>query len=357
MIQQNKEKINIVFFHSRVAGYLIGFFEALIKANPLVHINVVHWDHNIELPFDLSPKDRIQYHSRASFDSDSLFTFLENTNPQILTVSGWMDKGYLKAARKFKKKNKTIKIVCGLDDSWRGTPRQIVGVFIYKILFRNLFEYVWTSGKPQYAYATVWGYPKEKIIQHFASADIRFFNKKVEFSKRIIYLGRFSPEKGLSNFLEVYDQLSEEIKSEWPLVLIGDGPLKNEIIKMKSKNVVILPFMEKQQLLDELNKGGVFCLPSFAEQWGVVVHELAILGYPMLLTSICGANTEFLIEGYNGYSFNPRDKSTMNNALSKITSLSNENLEIFSERSHLLGTRINTEIAAFSMLAILQDSV
>jgi glycosyltransferase involved in cell wall biosynthesis len=354
MTYQNQERINIVFFHSRVAGYLIGFLEALVKANPLVHINIVHWDRNIELPFQLIDQERIHYHPRSSFDDKKLLDFLNELNPKILTVSGWMEKGYLLAAYKHRKKNKAVKIICGLDDSWRGTPRQILGVVAYRVLFKRLFEYVWTSGKPQYAYATVWGYPKEKIVQHFASADSRYFKEKAPFSKRIVYLGRFSPEKGLFNFFEVYEQLPKEIKDEWPLVLIGDGPLKEEILRVKSDNVEIKPFMEKNQLLDELNKGGVFCLPSFAEQWGVVVHELAILGYPMLLTSICGANTEFLIEGYNGYSFDPKKKETILKALQRMTALTDTDLEIFSERSHALGQRINTEVAAFSMLAILE---
>jgi glycosyltransferase involved in cell wall biosynthesis len=355
MTHQNQERINIVFFHSRVAGYLIGFLEALIEANPLVYINVVYWDHNIELPFQLPDKERIRYHPRSSFDNDGLLNLLNELNPKILTVSGWMERGYLLAAYKHRRKNKSVKIVCGLDDSWRGTARQILGAIVYKLTFKKLFEYVWTSGKPQYAYATVWGYPKEKIIQHFASADARYFNEKAPVTKRIVYLGRFSPEKGLLNFFEVYEQSPQEVKAEWPLVLIGDGPLKADILKLKSANVEILPFMEKTQLIDELKKGGVFCLPSFAEQWGVVVHELAILGYPMLLTSICGANTEFLIEGYNGYSFRPTQKETILNALNKMTALSAEDLALFSERSHLLGKRINTEIAAYSMLAILQE--
>ena len=39
------------------------------------------------------------------------------------------------------------------------------------------------------------------------------------------------------------------------------------------------------------------------EHWGVVVHEAAAAGLPLLLSNTTYAGTHFLVEGINGYSF------------------------------------------------------
>ena len=68
---------------------------------------------------------------------------------------------------------------------------------------------------------------------------------------------------------------------------------------------------------------------------------------------MCGAASEFLINGYNGYMFENGSVVSLRNSLSNIIALSNENLNLFSSRSRKLGVRINSEISAYSLLSIL----
>ncbi len=98
--------------------------------------------------------------------------------------------------------------------------------------------------------------------------------------------------------------------------------------------------------------GGVACVPSYANQWGVVIHELALLGYPMVVSSVCGAATEFLISGYNGYLFRSNDIDALRNALLRMVSLTDSKRALFSERSQQLGLRITPEHAAHSLLSV-----
>ena len=162
---------------------------------------------------------------------------------------------------------------------------------------------MWVSGKPQYHYAQRMGYEQENIISNLYSADTRIFKKAVNISRRFVFIGRFDPVKGLSVLLDAYYRLQEEIKAEWPLVLIGGGELSEEIEKRKSKYVIVKPFMQPAELIDELTQGGVACITSHSENWGVAIHELAIWSFPLILSSACGAATESLITDYNGYLF------------------------------------------------------
>ena len=99
-------------------------------------------------------------------------------------------------------------------------------------------------------------------------------------------------------------------------------------------------------------KGGVACLPSYQDQWGVVVHEYALMGMPMLLSSGCGAASEFLIPGYNGLMFNKGDINSLKYALQHFTEFCDAEIQQFGKNSAKLGMRINTEISARSLLSV-----
>ena len=94
-------------------------------------------------------------------------------------------------------------------------------------------------------------------------------------------------------------------------------------------------------------------MPSHHEQWGLAIQEMALLGYPLVLSSACGAGTEFLISGYNGYMFRTRDVDSLTRALSRFSLLNESELAEFGRNSRRLGGRISTEQAAYSLLSAL----
>lgn len=344
--------MNIVFFYSRVVSYTEGMLDALAKINEQNSIDVVYW-HN-KSQHCLTENSGINYHRRSQFNRHTLLELLNKLKPEILYISGWMDKDYLYATQRYKLLNRKVKVVCGIDDQWKNTLKQNFGRIVFAFWFRHLFDYMWVAGKPQYHYARKMGYDSSRIISNLYSANSKFYCKKAPAFKRIVYLGRFSVEKGIPNLLNAYRLLDEKSKSEWPLVLIGDGPLKQEILDNLPSGATVLPFMQDHALMEELNKGGVLCLPSnLFEMWGVVIHEAAILGYPLLVSNICGAVSEFLINGYNGYSFDPNSESDLLSKLKKITALSDSQFADYSERSHRLGCRITSEHSAYSLMSVL----
>lgn len=349
-----KEPINIFFFYSRLNHHFIGILKALSKLESQVIITVVFWDKTINTPYIPEQIYNVSYYAKSEFSNKALLRLLKDKNPNIIYAPGWMDLNYLKVIYKYKKKSK-VKVVAGIDDQWKGTIRQHFGRLVFKFWLKQLFDYLWVAGKPQYYYAKKMGYNDKRIISNLLSADSILFNQKANFSKRIVYLGRFSNEKGVLNLIRIYKSIPNYLKREWELVLIGDGPLKKQINIEADKFISVLPYLQSDALLAELKKGGIFCMPSnLWEMWGVAIHELAILGYPLLLSNICGANTEFLIDGYNGYSFNPNNIEDFKKKLMAIISLDQNILLKFAERSHVLGKRIDSEISAFSILSIMQ---
>lgn len=354
---QVKEKIanlTIVFFCSEIVGYMVGMLNAIIKLNDSVRITVVYKDKNRKSGFQLDTSDKISYLPRSAHNVSSLYDLLLQQKPDILYLPGWMDDAYLAVGRKYKKKYPGVQVVAGIDDQWRGSVRQYIGIVYFWLFYRSLFDYLWVSGKPQYHFAQRMGYDHHQIISNLYSADTTVFYEKSDFTKRFVFVGRFDPVKGIFDLMEAYERLPEHKKKEWPLVIIGDGPLKEEIIRRKSEYIILIPYLQPAELTKELKKGGVYCLTGYFEQWSVATHEMAILGFPLLLSSICGAATEFLINGYNGQLYVREEKDGLYNALNFFTTLDDKELHLFSDRSHQLGKRINPEITAASLLSVVK---
>ena len=328
-----------------------GVVKALYESGECKEINVVHWnDQNLPFTFDAK---YAKYHNRSELNINDLYNVLVDAEPSILYLSGWMDRGYMRAAWRYKKKY-DVQVVAGIDDQWEGSIKQNIGALLFRGGLKKLYDFFWVAGSPQYYYAKKMGYSEDRIIFNMLSADSSWFKPINNFTKRFVFLGRFHPVKNILSLIEAYQGLDSIDQSEYPLVLIGSGPLKDQITAYNNKNIQIIPFLEKEELVGELRQGGVFVMPSLHEQWGVAIHEAAIMGYPLLLSKKCGAKTEFLIEGYNGFSFDGESIDDIRTKMKLIISSPLERIELFSKRSSNLGMRITSEISALSLLSILK---
>lgn len=350
-----KKKIKIVFLYSTIGHYFTGMLKEIKRCNYDIDIDVVYWNRNDinSNKYEVEDLPGVNFIPRSSMTNHRLFNHLTKASPDILYISGWQDKGYVSTLKEYRRKKYQSITVCGIDDQWHGTLRQRVGKIYFSLFYRKLYDFMWVAGKPQYHYAQRFGYGPERIVSNLYSADTSSFNKKAGQEKRFVFVGRFVPVKGLDILFSAYESLPENIKKEWPLLLIGDGGLRNSVEEHKSKYIDIKPYMQMTELRFELSKGGVACIPSRKDQWGLPIHEMASLGYPLVLSSACGAATEFLISSYNGYLFRNGDENSLHRALYKITQLSNIELELFSKRSRFLANRITSELAANSFLSIL----
>ena len=332
--------------------------KALTKIDKSIKITLIYYDNEIkdQSTYKIPNLENVNLIPRSKLTKYGLFDILENVKPDILYISGWVDKEYLWATKKYKNQRTGMQVVTGIDDQWFGTLRQHLGVYYYKMFYKKIFDFFWVAGKPQYHYTQRFGLKRERIISNMLSADTDIFTGRCTVTKRFVFLGRFVDVKGIDILIDAYNSLPIEVKSNWLLVLIGDGPLKESILNKKYPFIEILPFLQPNELKDELAKGGVLCMPSKFEPWGVALHKLTFYGYPLILSSACGAATEFLISGYNGFLFKNRDVNSLKNQLQKMTQVPDKQLEYFSQRSVQLGNRITPEISAQSLFSVLELS-
>jgi glycosyltransferase involved in cell wall biosynthesis len=353
-----KNNISIVFLWAKVGGYLEAVLKSL-SSQTVGKINVVHWDKRDlnSTQHVIDDVDNINFYARSETNDESILKLLEKTKPDIIVVSGWMDSGYIRTCKKYKKINPMVKIVAGIDDIWTGSFRQRLGQIYYRLFYRELFNVMWISGQPQFSFAQRFGYDIGSIISNLYSADTEMFKMRAGITKRFIFVGRFVKVKALDLLVESYCKLPANVQSEWPLILIGDGDQKPKILEQKNPNIKVLPFLQPEELRRELLKGGVGCLPSHKDQWGVVLHEYALMGLPILASSGCGATTEFLISGFNGFLFRKGDVNDLHRAMKEFTSLTEEDLSQLAVNGTKFGNRITSELSAASLLSVYQSAL
>ena len=138
--------------------------------------------------------------------------------------------------------------------------------------------------------------------------------------------------------------------SDWILTCIGGGKLWEE--RTVHPRIEHLGYKQPSELQNYIKDSGCFVLPSIVEHWGVVVHEFALMGLPMICSKNVMATTAFLKDGENGYLFDPYDEGAIAAAFEKIMKLSTEVLRKMGACSHRLGMRYTTADWAQNLLSM-----
>lgn len=340
--------MRVVFLLSRYTFFFENVIVKISENKNVTKIIVVYWI-NDHLPVEPSiTSNKIHFVRRDLLIPELLFS---NSTINLVYLPGWMDKGYLKIVKKYKAKDYKLITCIGIDDQWHWSLRQIIGVFVFKLLWKNLIDFAWIAGAPQYMYARMFGFSSSKIGYNLLSSGFTGDIDKIKIPSdklKFIFVGRLVKEKNLLTFLSVFNNMNIE---NITLDIIGDGYLMEKLKSCKFKNVNFLGYQPPEVVSHLLKSSDIFVLPSIHEQWSVALHEAMSYGLVGLVSKNVGANSEFLIEGYNGYSFDPKNCESIRKAIEKINSHSPEKILEFKKASYKLSQRINVEISSFSFLS------
>lgn len=340
-------------------GYQIPILKEYVsKYNAEVH--VVHWDHKKLTSYSPPEIKGVFYYKRSEYDLKQLKIFVKNINPDIIYVSGWMDKAYLLSVRALKKSG--ICIVAGMDNIWTNSIKQLIFSKLFPFVKKLFFTHAWVAGTYQFEFARRIGFSKNEIISNCYSADILLFNnvfnkskelKKKKYPHKFLFVGRFENIKGIDILLKSWQNLkSRNETKDWDLTFIGNGT-KDKYLK-KFDNIEVINFLQPDILKNEIKKYGCFILPSRSEPWGLVLHEFAAAGFPIICSNNCGAAHMFVVDNYNGHTFRTSESEALENNILKIINNTDDELFEKSLLSHGLGQRITPELSAATFLSVLE---
>ena len=118
----------------------------------------------------------------------------------------------------------------------------------------------------------------------------------------ILYAGRLSPEKGVRELVAAADGL--------PLVVVGDGPLRNEVPRA-------LGFLPHHELEQRYERAAVVACPSHREGFGVVCAEAMAHARPVVAGDTGGLR-DLVVHEETGLLVPPGDVPALREALSRL---------------------------------------
>jgi len=143
--------------------------------------------------------------------------------------------------------------------------------------------------------------------------------------RRIVFSGRLSPVKRADLLLDSFVQIALE-RPEWDLLMIGDGPLRDELkarlpVELRTR-VTWTGFLDDQATVSALYRlSDVLVLPSDYEPWALVINEAAAAGLAIVSSDVVGASAELVRDGVNGRLFPAGNVRSLTAALRDVTDL------------------------------------
>ncbi|MBI4858710.1 MAG: glycosyltransferase [Candidatus Riflebacteria bacterium] len=173
---------------------------------------------------------------------------------------------------------------------------------------------------PQSVDNDLYGTPPTRAALHALAQELGVAGKRV-----LLAVGRFVPEKGLLGLLDAFSRVG---RSDAALVLIGQGPLRQQIEERvaarRIEGVTLVAPVPAESVRTYYYLAHALVLPSVTtdrvrEPWGLVVNEAMNAGVPVVATDAVGAAAGGLVvDRVTGLVVPERDEERMAAALRSI---------------------------------------
>lgn len=280
------------------------------------------------LPIQEFPDIR-QRHPQSSLAAKLLPACLQEIKPDVLAIPGW---GYpiSRAALRWAQRRNLPAIL--MSDSKRDdAPRQWWKEKLKSLLYVRQFQAALVAGTLHQDYLIDLSFPKANIFQGYDIVDNDYFTAKASQARQeavkirqqypkiptrsyFVSVTRFISRKNVLRLLDAYIKYRQLVGADvaWDLVICGNGQeednIKAHIQHKDLTSYVHLPGFQTYQVIPFwFGLASAFIHPALSEQWGLVVNEALAAGLPVLVSNRCGCYPELVIEGVNGFGFDPKN--------------------------------------------------
>lgn len=350
--------MRIAVLWSHRSGYIDACLAALGRHPTVERTLLAYREPDPGAPFELPPApthEAVVFQDRPRLDV--LSPALTRFNPDAILVNGWQVPAYRAVARSWRRR--VVTVLC-MDNQWRGRPKQWLGVLTSRLYLDPLFELVYVPGERQCDFARRLGFAERQIFTGLYACDMDAFQAGIARSAgrrgRFLYVGRLSPEKGIEELLAAYRKYRGRAGADaWSLRIVGSGPMTRHVAGVPG--IEHVGFVQPDLLPVEFTNSSALVTPSRTEPWGVVVHEGATAGLPLICTTVAGASVHLVSHGYNGITVPPSDVEALTTALEVVAGLPRHRLEEWGRRSAELAAQFTPELFASRLVDRLLGAV
>lgn len=169
------------------------------------------------------------------------------------------------------------------------------------------------------------GFPGDRIfVKPNFIEDPGIAGPPPSLSRTILYIGRLSPEKGLSNLLTAWSRAAVQPRDR--LLIVGDGPQRQTLqrqaatLGLQQPRVTFAGWKNRSEIFALLAASRAVVLPSIWYEGGgcpVSLVEALASGRPALISAI-GGMCEMIAHEHNGLTVLPRDVNGLAGSLSRL---------------------------------------
>jgi 1,2-diacylglycerol 3-alpha-glucosyltransferase len=280
---------------------------------------------------------------------------LREADPVVAMIPGWATPASL-IALEWCLQNQRPAVVMSESNAF-DEKRYALAESIKRIVV-SLFSAGLAGGQLQMEYLIALGLPRNRVFTGYDVVDNEHFRQNGEEVRSqasearrkyglpenyFLASARFVPKKNLPTLICAYaryrqlagnrdDGQRTTHNGPWDLVLLGDGLLRADLCRLISDlrldgHVHLPGFVQYRELPAYYALADVFVHASITEQWGLVVNEAMATGLPVIVSNRCGCVPDLVVEGKNGFTFDPKSVKSLGKLMLDMCRLSKRRLE------------------------------
>lgn len=347
--------MKLLVLYEELAGYFMACIAALAREQQ-ARVMIIASPPAGEAPYSFHKIPGVEVLRRNEYSKKDLLEKVTAFEPEIILCGGWKRNFYRKIATLYKDK---IPVVLGFDNPWTGSTKQQVLTAIAGSVVRQSFTHAWVPGSRQAEFASRLGFREDEILMNAYSADTDYFSSFYNSEKRnlqdhphrFIFSGRYTSVKGIELLWDAFMEAKAESGSDWELYCLGKGDIPPRI----HSSIHHLGFVQPGEMGKVIRDTSVLVLPSAFEPWGVVVHEFAAAGFPLILSDKVCAGEVFLDHGKNGFLFPSGDRDALKTCMVRMMALNHQQWKEMSRISHELSQKISPSAWAQTLSSLIKS--
>jgi len=178
--------------------------------------------------------------------------------------------------------------------------------------------------------------------------------------RNLIYCGSINERKNILPFAEsLASWLSEQSgKRTVTLSIAGEGELAAKVLELQSDRLEIrmLGNCDPEQLASAYRDADICAFPSLGDEWGLVPTEAMKSGIPVLGSTLAQSVEETVVDNETGWVFDPRQESSMKNAIGRALSTSSAELQVMGEAARSAVAYISPQFSAQQFCNIVRQA-
>jgi len=258
---------------------------------------------------------------------------IDEVRPDIVACTGWADPEYHAALRKCNAIE--IPAIVMSDSTFEDEQRRWWKEQLKRPVIKG-FSAAVVAGTRSRSYLSGLGFDPRAIFEPCDVVDNGHFAVPREGTRArsgaqrgpyFLCVSRYLAKKNLFRLVEAFAAYRTLHGSgSWDLVILGSGELADKLSAAigaagVASHVVRPGFVQYDELPAYYSGAGAFILPSLSDQWGLSVNEAMASGVPVLVSTACGCAPDLVVDGENGFAFDPLDVAAMAESMRRVAML------------------------------------